>query len=257
MRSSAEKREYLRFAATIGPSSCLVDCFSSSPTCLPQNSSNTTRKYEPQFVDSALWLETQFDSVWNSTNQDAGDWTEQDLQRVWRFPHGTPLHSDIWCTKARKFAQRALQSRSLIAYGQLTSRFAVHISRLVLMLADHDYSSRPATSGWQSPEYSAWANTDTDTKALKQKLDEHNVGVGQNALLLGRCLPKLRQTLPAITRHKGFKQRTSHARFRWQDTAFDTAAALRERSVQQGFLVSIWHRPAAVRRLLMRGSCMR
>ncbi|MGB2538093.1 type I-F CRISPR-associated helicase Cas3f [Hafnia paralvei] len=203
----------------------------------PQYSPNPEINYQaqPQFTDSALWLETQFNSVWNSTNQDAGDWTEQDLQRVWRFPHGTPLHSDIWCTKARKFAQRALQSRSLIAYGQLTSRFAVHISRLVLMLADHDYSSRPATSGWQSPEYSAWANTDTDTKALKQKLDEHNVGVGQNALLLGRCLPKLRQTLPAITRHKGFKQRTSHARFRWQDTAFDTAAALRERSVQQGF----------------------
>ena len=50
----------------------------------PQYSPNPEINYQaqPQFTDSALWLETQFNSVWNSTNQDAGDWTEQDLQRV-------------------------------------------------------------------------------------------------------------------------------------------------------------------------------
>lgn len=203
----------------------------------PNHSPNSEKTYQakPQFPECEEWLETRFDSLWNSTNQDAVDWRTQDWQQVWSFPYGTPLQSEIWCGKARKFAQRALQSTTLIPHGQLTNRFALHLSRLVLMLADHDYSSRLATAGWQSADYQAWANTDSSTKALKQKLDEHNIGVGQNALLLGRSLPKLRQTLPAMTRHKGFKQRTANARFRWQDAAFDTASALRERSAQQGF----------------------
>ncbi len=48
-------------------------------------------------------------------------------------------------------------------------------------------------------------------------------------------MPHIRKTLPAITRHKGFKQRSKDEKYRWQDQAFDVACALRERSVEQGF----------------------
>ncbi len=37
------------------------------------------------------------------------------------------------------------------------------------------------------------ANAHSKTIEMKQRLDEHNIGVGQNALLLGRSLPHIRK----------------------------------------------------------------
>ncbi|KOY63639.1 CRISPR-associated protein Cas3 [Photorhabdus heterorhabditis] len=189
----------------------------------------------PQLKDIDSWLINHLEPSWNSVNMDNEDWSDQDKCDVWTFPNGTPIRSQTWRQKAQKFAQRALQSTSLLQYGNLNQRFTSHMSRLVLMLADHHYSSLPATLGWQDVNYGVFANTDRTTGKCKQRLDEHNIGVGQNALLLGRSLPHIRKTLPAITRHKGFKQRSKDEKYRWQDQAFDVACALRERSAEQGF----------------------
>ncbi|AXG46941.1 type I-F CRISPR-associated helicase Cas3 [Photorhabdus laumondii subsp. laumondii] len=189
----------------------------------------------PQLKDIDSWLINHLEPSWNSINMDNKVWSDQDKRDVWTFPNGTPIRSQTWRQKAQKFAQRALQSTSLVQYGNLNQRFTSHMSRLVLMLADHHYSSLPATLGWQDVNYGVFANTDRTTGKCKQRLDEHNIGVGQNALLLGRSLPHIRKTLPAITRHKGFKQRSKDEKYRWQDQAFYVACALRERSVEQGF----------------------
>lgn len=189
----------------------------------------------PKIDEIDDWLHQQFMPIWNSTNMVDGEWGKQEQHDVWSFPHGTPMQSTEWCKKTQKLAKRALQQPALVNYGQLTQRFTSHMARLVLMLADHHYSSLPATIGWQDEQYQAFANTERKTGEMKQRLDEHNIGVGQNALLLGRSLPHIRKTLPAITRHKGFKQRTTLEKFRWQDKAFDLAGTLRERSQQQGF----------------------
>lgn len=181
------------------------------------------------------WLTFSFEHHWNSTNKEQ-PWRDDELKAVWQFPHGTPLRSQTWRSKAQKFALRANQLSSLSAFSQLlTQPFTCHMARLALMLADHYYSSREATTGWHDVSYPVWANTDRKTGALKQALDEHNIGVSQNAYLLGRSLPTLRESLPAITRHKDFKKRSENKAFRWQDNAYDTACALRERSVEQGF----------------------
>ncbi|CNH98589.1 type I-F CRISPR-associated helicase Cas3f [Yersinia pekkanenii] len=197
----------------------------------------TAKGYErpPKVEEVDDWLYQQFMPVWNSTNMDSDNWSEQDKQDMWQFPHGTPIQSTEWRKKAQKFAKRALQQSALANYGHLTQRFTSHMARLVLMLADHHYSSLPAETGWQDEHYRVFANTDRKTGEMKQRLDEHNIGVGQNALLLGRSLPHIGKSLPAITRHKGFKQRATQERFRWQDKAFDLASSLRERSQQQGF----------------------
>ncbi|NWA73005.1 type I-F CRISPR-associated helicase Cas3 [Serratia proteamaculans] len=184
-------------------------------------------------IDS--WLTQQLTADWNSTNHQIEGWTPDERRAVWVFPHGTPMRSIIWREKAHKFAQRALQQSSLMDFGVLEQRFTSHMARLVLMLADHHYSSLPPTAGWQDTGYRVYANTERKTGDLKQQLDEHNIGVGQNALLLGRSLPHIRRTLPAITRHKGFKQRSKTEGFRWQDKAYDLTYAVRERSVKQGF----------------------
>jgi len=181
------------------------------------------------------WLTYSFDHCWNSTNKEQS-WRDDELKAVWQFPHGTPLRSKTWRSKAQKFALRATQLSSLSAFSQLLNQpFTCHMARLTLMLADHYYSSREATAGWHDVNYPVWANTDRKTGALKQALDEHNIGVSQNAYLLGRSLPTLRDNLPAITRHKDFKKRSENKDFRWQDNAYDTACSLRDRSVEQGF----------------------
>ncbi|WP_434526593.1 type I-F CRISPR-associated helicase Cas3f [Photorhabdus asymbiotica] len=202
---------------------------------LPAYPSDSNYSNEPQLEYIDNWLTKQLEPSWNSVNMNKKNWSDQDKRDVWTFPNGTPIRSQTWRQKAQKFARRALQSTSLLQYGDLNQRFTSHMSRLVLMWANHHYSSLPATLGWQDVNYGVFANTDKTTGECKQQLDEHNIGVGQNALLLGKSLPHIRKTLPAITRHKGFKQRSKDEKYRWQDQAFDAACALRERSVEQGF----------------------
>ncbi|MGL5304212.1 MAG: type I-F CRISPR-associated helicase Cas3f, partial [Aeromonas sp.] len=178
----------------------------------------------------------RFDASWNSPQCRDPKWDLSAWRAVWTFPHGTPLASHTWCSKANRQALRALQCHALWQETDwLSDRFTAHLARLCLMLADHAYSSGAAIEKWQDRDYQAYANTDRATGKLKQSLDEHNIGVGHNAYLLAKSLPKLRRHLPAITRHKGFKQRSKSAVFRWQDQAFDVAKILAHRSQQQGF----------------------
>lgn len=193
------------------------------------------RENAPDLADGDRWLACQLNALWNAENHVATDWTEGDFQAQWQFPHGTPLRSASWCAKAQKIARRVLAQPGWLMHSNLNQRFTCHVARLSLMLADHFYSAQPVTTGWQDPAYRAIANTDRDSGAIRQRLDEHNIGVAQNALLLARSLPQLRKTLPAIARHKGFKKRSEQQKYRWQDRAFEATSALRERAVKQGF----------------------
>jgi len=181
------------------------------------------------------WMKSEFNSSWNSPQILTAKWLDKDVEQVWQFEYGLPVRSRTWQEKARSIAKRALACNGLCNVDWLGDRFTAHMSRLSLMLADHCYSSGEPVSGWQDSKYKAYANTDRKTKHRKQKLDEHNIGVAHNAMLLAKSLPKLRQTLPAITRHKGFKQRSKNASFSWQDKAFELASSLRESSKTQGF----------------------
>ncbi|MDD2885723.1 MAG: type I-F CRISPR-associated helicase Cas3f, partial [Dechloromonas sp.] len=78
-----------------------------------------------------------------------------------------------------------------------------------------------------------YANTDRKTGALKQRLDEHLIGVEVNASRLVRTLPRLEEQLPRLV-HRAFRQRAPQA-FAWQNRAFELAEGMRERSEQHGF----------------------
>src|SRR5690606_26272156 len=78
-------------------------------------------------------------------------------------------------------------------------------------------------------------NTDRETGAPKQRLDEHLIGVAAQARRVAGILPRLESQLPRIVRHKGFQKRTSHERFRWQNKAYEVATSVRERAAQGGF----------------------
>ena len=199
------------------------------PVFSPKNS-NTS----PSLNSTADWLSDNFDVLWNSVNS-AESCEQQRREQNWFFVYGSPLLSATWRQKAGEIAARALNCSRLFEQDWFEQRFTSHNARMVLMLADHYYSAQQPKTKWQDASYKAFANSDRKTKALKQKLDEHNIGVSHNAYLLSRSLPSLKNTLPAITRHKGFKQRAKLDKFRWQDKAYDLACSVRESSVAQGF----------------------
>ena len=187
-------------------------------------------------IDSWL-VSNKFDPSWNSPQCRREDWTQKAKEDVWEFPSGTPMRSKTWQDKAHSLAARAIKRPSLISGDKdwMADTFTMHLSRMLLMLSDHHYSAHDVTPAWQDDQYKVYANTDRKTKALKQKLDEHLVGVGRNSALMAKRLPSLKQTLPAITRHKGFKKRSENSHFRWQDKAYELACGLRERSAEHGF----------------------
>lgn len=191
---------------------------------------------EPRSDSIDRWMTgKKFNASWNSPQALYTDWTAKDWDDVWSFPQGTPLTSQTWCRKAQSIAKRALAHKQLMEHDWLQDRFTSHLARLVLMLADHCYSASEPTVKWQDKQYKANANTDRETRQPKQRLDEHNIGVGHNAVLMAKRLPGLRKNLPAITRLKALKKRVTVSRFRWQDKAYDLAKSVSQRSEQNGF----------------------
>ncbi|MCY0964508.1 type I-F CRISPR-associated helicase Cas3f [Parathalassolituus penaei] len=179
---------------------------------------------------------------WNSSQCLRNDWTADEWEQLFTFARGTPIASQRWCDKARQLAQRALKLPALIDaehHWLLQDHFSSHLARLSLMLADHSYSAADKQTKWWDDSYQVYANTDkrdgNGKRPLKQRLDEHNIGVGQNALLLARQLPNLRSSLPVLVSHKTLKARSKKPAYRWQDKAFDVAVGLSVASARQGF----------------------
>jgi CRISPR-associated endonuclease/helicase Cas3 len=56
---------------------------------------------------------------------------------------------------------------------------------------------------------------------------------------MGRSLPTLRRTLPAIARHKTFRERATVSRFHWQNKAWDVALSLREKAQSRVFGINM------------------
>ena len=171
------------------------------------------------------------------------EWNEipetQDPKRIapyWTFSKGLPVSTPRWRERAAKLAAR-LKTRLHNGHSWLESRYVMHLSRLSLMLADHHYSSLEDLQHRVRGEahYPLMANTVRKTGKPNQPLDEHILGVEKHAAAVARALPSVDSHLPRLARHKGFRKRSSHPRFRWQDKAFDLAQSLRERSQRQGF----------------------
>ncbi len=161
------------------------------------------------------------------------------INACWKFGNGLPTNIKAWQKRAQKHASRILKIKNIMDEDWLKSfdPYVLHMSRMVLMLADHHYSSltdpHKRVEGFK--DYPLIANTDRSTGKPNQTLDEHLIGVEIETSRIVHRLPSLMQDLPRIARHKGFKRRSSNQRFRWQDKAYDLALSLRDRSIEQGF----------------------
>ena len=177
------------------------------------------------------------------------------LENHWRFPHGLPVTMPAWRKQAARYARKLLElSQAPSGEAVLHDPFAMHVSRLCLMLADHHYSSvRDAAQRqpYLSPGYPLHANTiknesfsrlpdKRQSPIFHQTLDEHLLGVQAHAALVARSLPSLAHSLPALKNHKPLKKRSTDARFAWQDKAADLAASVRTQAAAQGaFIVNM------------------
>lgn len=160
------------------------------------------------------------------------------LKGCWTFKSQLPHHSATWRKRAATLAQRMLERPALLAQCWFKHNpYAMHMARLTLILADHHFSSIEGDPRLRDKSYKAWANTDRkkDGSPFKQRLDEHLIGVEKFAHSIALSLPQLEASLPRITHHRAFKQRSGNARFAWQDKAFDLAVALKAPSAAQGF----------------------
>lgn len=190
---------------------------------------------EPRLDNIDNWMDDRFSALWNSVNCEDKCWKEGDFKKNGSFPVGTPLRSESWCASAHRVGLRALKYYDMLSHDWFEDRFSMHLARAVLMLSDHIYSSAGSKKGYQDKNYKAYANTERKSKSLKQKLDEHNIGVAKNAFIIAKRIPKLREILPSISMHKEFKKRSKDVKFLWQDQAFDLAYSLRDLSEERGF----------------------
>lgn len=209
---------------------------------IPSNMGKYASHSQLNLQESQYWLKGNFAVEWNASNHLNNDFSQADLERNWSLRQGTPLLSVTWRQKAQQLARRALQHyKNLVTYSTLAQPFTLHIARLSLMLADHYYSGCEPMPQWQDTTYQGvFANTyGRQTKRQqprpRQQLDEHNLAVAHHAYLFAQSLPKIRHHLPAILRHPEFKKRSTQARFRWQDKAYDVACCLRLPSQKSGF----------------------
>ncbi|WP_309678799.1 type I-F CRISPR-associated helicase Cas3f [Polaromonas sp.] len=196
---------------------------------LPQIPPQQAKQINAKLFDKLL---TVIDANWcgSSLTRDAAS-----VKACWTFKLHLPDASQAWRKRAAELAQRMLARPAFVERDWLASNpYAMHVARMGLMLADHHYSSGPRNEKLGDPSYMAHANTGPDGQ-LKQRLDEHLIGVEKGAQGIIHSLPRLQATLPHIARHKGFKRRSSEERFRWQDKAFDLATGLQARAAQQGF----------------------
>ncbi|MER2493152.1 type I-F CRISPR-associated helicase Cas3f [Catenovulum sediminis] len=192
------------------------------------------------FKDGTDWLTSCFNCHWNSKNAEQLTSIDDAINQAnWQFSTGTPFKSKMWQRKASEIAKRALAYPKLKQeINWLEQSFVSHLARLSLMLSDHYYSSLPIEAckhKWQDKRYKASANTDRKTGQLKQKLDEHNIGVAHNAYLFAKHLPALKYTLPTIAEHRLFSKNAPQTKFQWQDKAFKKAKGYAKQSERQGF----------------------
>ncbi|WP_018298694.1 type I-F CRISPR-associated helicase Cas3f [Fangia hongkongensis] len=136
-----------------------------------------------------------------------------------KFPEGLLTKSRKWLKQLKRWAKNLSDMLPLIdsAMQDGSYRVILHHARLCLMLGDHYYSSQDAAKNWQG-EIELYANSDRKTNEYKQRLDEHLLGVAENALRTAHLLPAFEQEPPVVKNTHELKKPSPNG-YKWQDKA--------------------------------------
>ncbi len=165
-----------------------------------------------------------------------------DNAEFWQLK-GVVMASKRWQKELSRWARKARDHAPLRALAErpVTDPLVMHLSRLCLMLGDHNYSSlkpddKRRVQGDAVLRCTLLANTDRSTGLPKQALDEHLLGVSKFAKNVANQLPRLISRLPSLPlKHRTFLQRTNHKQFTWQNRAFDLAKKMQAEVQKHGF----------------------
>jgi len=198
------------------------------------------------------WLDAPLDHVAHDWNEISTPGTPTQARPYWEPAAELPTLDAEWRKQAARVARRLLDlsARRDVRADFLGNPYVMHLSRLCLMLADHDYSrlgvdtaDKPvaARSAFLQQGQTLFANTRMDRRTEEsvknQSLLEHLLGVGHSAGLVAHALPGFERHLPRLANHRGLRKRSGDARFAWQDKAYDAAVAIRESARLYGAFV--------------------
>lgn len=143
------------------------------------------------------------------------------LNECFNFSKGLLTNSSEWLKQIKKWSAKILQEEQKIIeqFNNNSIRLSLYLSRLCMMLGDHFYSSIDKNKDWKS-DVELFANTDKKNKSLKQKLDEHLVGVCKNSLDIAQTLSHFSDRMDYAYDLKKL-QRKSPNGFEWQDKTVD------------------------------------
>jgi CRISPR-associated endonuclease/helicase Cas3 len=168
----------------------------------------------------------------------------KDNDRFWRLKDQLQ-NSQSWQKHLSRWAKKAINHVPLMQLAETTisDPFILLLSRLCLMVGDHNYSSltlddsNKVVKGDADMRQRLIANTDRKTRHPRQALDQHLLGVSVCTSRFARLLPGITRNLPSLDRDKAklFTTRTSAPGFLWQNQSFDLAKSLQSETDSSGF----------------------
>jgi len=205
--------------ANLPPIAQLVAWLIVSHHRLPLPSKDKCNDYRGEFKESLSSILNLINKKWGYENRFDENEYQNRLKDCFNFPKGLLSDSPKWLKEIKKWSRKLLENRELAqnCIKDNSYRLILNHSRLCLMLGDHFYSSQEADKSWES-DLELYANTDRKSKQLKQKLDEHLVGVEQTALNIAHLLPFF-ETEPPIAQDINSLKKPSPKAFQWQDIA--------------------------------------
>lgn len=150
-----------------------------------------------------------------------------------------------WQEQVSRSATSALKNKLLfndagkaLVNTTFDDHYLLYMSRLMLILSDHNYSSLPLDDvrrmASDSRYLGVYANSNQVDGSVRQSLDEHHIGVSCFAAATIDSLPATLANLPTLINHKPLSCDTAVDRYKWQNTATAAAGDLREHSYTHG-----------------------
>lgn len=185
---------------------------------------------------------------WVKNPKSLEEMTKAQLKDFWHFDQ-LVINSLAWQKNIRRWSKKALNDPTLMQISQQASEnkkaisdpFLLHLSRLCLMVGDHNYSSLKEDDSRCIKVDSSFkklaANTDrsASTPTVKQSLEEHLLGVGAFTAHFCRALPIIASEMPTLRNHDPLAKPTGIERFKWQNQAFKMTYGLQEATREHGF----------------------
>ena len=190
---------------------------------------------------------TPFD-YWVKNPKSLEEMGKAQLRDFWQFEH-LVINSSAWQKNIRRWAKKALNDPALMQISQqaiddkkaISDPFLLHLSRLCLMVGDHNYSSlkendsRCITINSQFKNLAANTDRTASIPTVKQSLEEHLLGVGNFTAHFCRALPIIASEMPTLRNHDPLAKPTGIERFKWQNQAFKMSYGLQEATREHGF----------------------